>query len=130
MQTARRRHTACRYGWRRAALAIIAAYALALQALLAGAAAAAHLQGQGQAGWLCDSEHRDASGPSEPAGSRPADCCTLACSGSPIGAPVRSAPVLRAAAPWTAVVPAGGEVFDVPAPAVLPLGARAPPLPG
>jgi hypothetical protein len=122
--------TACRYGWRRAALAVIAAYALALQALLAGAAAAAHLPGQGQAGWLCEPEHRDAPGPSEPAGSRAADCCTLACSGSPIGAPVRSAPDLRAAATWIAVDPAGGEIFDVPATVVLPLGARAPPFPG
>ena len=121
-------HRACQYDWRRAALAVIAAYALALQALLAGAAAAAHLPGQGQAGWLCEPEHRDAPGPSEPAGSRPADCCTLAYSGTPIGALVRSAPVLRASATWTAVVPAGGEVFDVPAPAVLPLGARAPPI--
>ena len=123
-------HRARRYGWRRAALAVIAAYALALQALLTGAAAAAHLPGQGQAGWLCEPEHRDAPGPSEPAGSRSADCCTLACHGSPIGAPERSAPVLRAAATWTAVVRAGGEAFDAPATAVLPLGARAPPLPG
>jgi hypothetical protein len=122
MQSARR------YRWSRAALAVVAAYALALQALLAGAAEAAHLPGRhGEAGWLCAPEQAGAPNAGGPAGSH-ADCCFLACHESPLGC----AATPSAAAPARAAVRAGllpaGTAFAVPATPLLPLGPRAPPL--
>ncbi|HEX8165345.1 MAG TPA: hypothetical protein VF601_06090 [Beijerinckiaceae bacterium] len=116
------------YRWRRAALAVVAAYALALQALLAGAAGAAH-RASALAG-MCDPAEAGSPVPHDPAGPHAGDCCILACHDAPL---TRAAPppgLRPARATWTAVLlpaRAASKVATVP---FLPLGSRAPPLLG
>jgi hypothetical protein len=115
----------------RAALAVVAAYALALQALLAGAAGAAHPSSRhGQAGWLCAPEEAGAPSSGGPAYPNAADCCLLACHAASLGC----AAAAPAAAParatlGEALLPVRAAFAVAPVP-FLPLGSRAPPLLG
>jgi hypothetical protein len=123
--------TTCRYRLSRAALAVVAAYALALQALLAGAAGAAQLSGRhGEAGWLCIPAETGAPAPSGPARPHAADCCLLACHAAPLGcAATPSAAVPAQATSSEALLPARAAFAVAPVP-FLPFGPRAPPLLG
>jgi hypothetical protein len=127
-------HVARRHRWGRAALAVVAAYALALQALLAGAAGAAHLSGRhGDGGWLCAPEETGApapGGPAAPARPHAADCCLLACHAAPLGG--AAAPPMAALGRATSgevLLPTRAAFTVAPVP-FLPLGSRAPPLLG
>jgi hypothetical protein len=114
-----------RHRWGRAAFAIAAAYALALQALLAGAVAAAHLSRAAHAASLCQPEDRDP-GQGRPAAPHGGECCAIACHGSPLNrAP--DATVAGAARAWTALTPDRARFVGVVALPLRPLGARAPP---
>ncbi|HEX8662498.1 MAG TPA: hypothetical protein VF744_00540 [Beijerinckiaceae bacterium] len=120
-----------RHRWSRAALAVVAAYALALQALLAAAAAgAAHLSGRhGDAGWLCAPQETGAPAPGAPVVPHE-DCCLLACHAAPLGnaaTPVAAAPARMALG--AGLLPARAAFAIAPA-SFLPLGSRAPPLLG
>jgi hypothetical protein len=126
MQVARR------YRWSRAALAVVAAYALALQAFLAGAAGAADLPGRHRnAGWLCAPEETGVPAPDGPAGpAKGTDCCLLACHAAPLGCTAAAfAAALTRATLSAALLPARAAFAVAPVP-FLPLGSRAPPLLG
>jgi hypothetical protein len=119
-----------RYRWSRAALAVVAAYAFSLQALLAGAAGAAHLPGRhGEAGWLCAAEEAGAPPPAAPVAPH-ADCCLLACHDSPLGCAATASAAAAARAISSAGLLPAGAAFAVATIPLLPLGPRAPPLLG
>jgi|SRR5947209_9426425 len=111
----------------RAGVALVAAYALALQALLASfgvGAAVVRYQLAGTAGAICTS-NADRSAPAAPADHDRVDCCIL-CS-APVPGPISPVGVV-------AVVPDGGSsliaqqgALNLGIIAWLPGGARAPP---
>jgi hypothetical protein len=115
-----------RPSWRRAVVAVVAAYALALQALLAALATSAHAGFGGGLEPLCLAQASDRRGPLP--GDHADLCCTLAChaSGSCAAlAPMASAPVARAATRVQRLVATPAETGAAPAP---PFSARAPPV--
>src|SRR5829696_1145822 len=84
------------YRWRRW-VAVLAAYALALQALLGQLSASVHAStGRADAGWLCAPDQGQAPGPiPNPASPRAEFCCALACHPSGTDCAVESLPASR-----------------------------------
>jgi hypothetical protein len=119
-----------RCGWRRAAISVVAAYALVLQALLAVLTCAAHaasLPG-GSAGIICSGQGAlpEAPAPAGP-GHHDGQCCILHCAGKlGIGPPPShaAAPAIEASALDAAHGARPAALVRRP---VLPLGSRAPP---
>jgi hypothetical protein len=106
------------YRWRRW-VAVLAAYALALQALLGQLSASVHAStGRADAGWLCAPDQGQAPGPiRNPASPRAEFCCALES--------------LPACLPFDECLEARLDslrAFHIAAASVLPLGARAPPV--
>lgn len=117
------------YRWRRW-VAVLAAYALALQALLGQLSASVHAStGRADAGWLCAPDQGQAPGPiPNPASPRAEFCCALACHPSGTDCAVESLP---ACLPFDERLEARLDslrAFHIAAASVLPLGARAPPV--
>ena len=115
----------------RTALAVVAAYALALQALLAGAAGAVLLSGRhGEAGWLCLFEEAGGPAPGGPARPHAADCCLLACHAAPLGCAAAPSAFAPARATLSEALLPARTAFAVAPASFLPLGSRAPPVLG
>jgi hypothetical protein len=117
------------YRWRRW-VAILAAYALALQAPLGQLSASVHAStGRADAGRLCAPDQGQAPGPiPNPASPRAEFCCALACHPSGTDCAVESLP---ACLPFDERLEARLDslrAFHIAAASVLPLGARAPPV--
>jgi hypothetical protein len=115
-------------GWLRGTVAVVAAYALALQALLGAAGASLAPAGQAEAGWYCAPDGGSpASGPqrSAPHGKL---CCTLPCHGVGAGCPASAQPAFIRHAAIAAIAAGRTARPKIASSSLLPLGARAPPL--
>jgi hypothetical protein len=113
--------------WRRGAIALLAAYGLALQALLSGLGGALHPAPAGVAP-LCAPED-GAAGPKRGAPAPHAElCCVLACHASALGE-AAVAPATAGSLQLIGAISADREVaFELAARKLRPVGSRAPPI--
>ena len=117
---------------RRTAIAVIAAYALVLQAMLLAFAAGlhpvpAHADGRDALAAMC--AITDAGAPEQPLGHDPNSlCCVLGCAAHGAATPTATLAALGERS-WERPVRASAPRFaDAPRRAALPVGARAPPV--
>jgi hypothetical protein len=113
--------------WRRAAIVTVAAYALALQALLSGLGGALHPRAGGPP--LCSPLEHASSAPGGGAPAAHADlCCVLACHAPALGCAGVAQGATAAHGLRGANLPLPEPAFEVASRKLRPVGSRAPPV--